>query len=330
MAVHDHVEVLRSGVQAWNEWRLRNPDIKPDLSYRAYPNISFEGADLRNANLSGCLLSRGRFANADLRGANIQAAEFYDAKLQKANVSGAFLRGSTFRRAEAQGAVFAGADVTDCNFVEAGLEDADLTGCRVYGISVWNARLGGAAQRNLIITPPQEPVITVDNLEMAQFLYLLLNNERIRHVIDAITSKVVLILGRFTPERKQVLDAIREELRTRNYTPVLFDFEKPASLDITETVSTLAHMSRFVIADITDAKCIPQELMAIVPNLPDVPVQPLILASQEEYGMFSYFRRYPWVLEPFRYPDLPGLLGVLAQNVIQPAEALAAKRTAPG
>jgi hypothetical protein len=48
-------------------------------------------------------------------------------------------------------------------------------------------------------------------------------------VIDTITSKVVLILGRFTPERKSVLDAIRDQLRKRNYLPVLFDFEKPSN-----------------------------------------------------------------------------------------------------
>jgi hypothetical protein len=35
-------------------------------------------------------------------------------------------------------------------------------------------------------------------------------------VIDAITSKLVLILGRFTPERKTILDAIRDELRKRD------------------------------------------------------------------------------------------------------------------
>ena len=60
----------------------------------------------------------------------------------------------------------------------------------------------------------------------------------------------VLILGRFTDERKAVLDALREELRRRDYTPVLFDFEKPRSRSTLETVSTLAHMARFVIADL--------------------------------------------------------------------------------
>ena len=52
---------------------------------------------------------------------------------------------------------------------------------------------------------------------MAQFIYLLLHNEKIREVIDTITSKAVLILGRRTPARKAVLDAIRDELRRRNY-----------------------------------------------------------------------------------------------------------------
>jgi hypothetical protein len=40
------------------------------------------------------------------------------------------------------------------------------------------------------------------------------------------TSKAVLILGRFTDERKAVLDALRDELRKRNYLPILFDFDK--------------------------------------------------------------------------------------------------------
>src|SRR5207244_6533957 len=126
-----------------------------------------------------------------------------------------------------------------------------------------------------------------------------------------ITSKVVLVLGRFTDERKPVLAALRDTLRKRDYLPVLFDFEKPSSRDITETVSTLAHMARFVIADITDAKSIPQELMAIVPTLPSVPVQPLLLASQREYGMFEHFKRYPWVLKEYRYTSADSLLAAL-------------------
>ena len=207
------------------------------------------------------------------------------------------------------------------------LTRANLKGCRVYGVAAWNVQLEAAVQNDLVITGQGEPIITVDNLEVAQFIYLLLNNRKIRQVIDTITSKVVLILGRFTPERKAVLDAIREELRKRDYLPVLFDFDKPDDRDITETVSTLAHMARFVIADITDAKSIPQELMAIVPALPSVPVQPLLLASQREYGMFEHFKRYPWVLEPYLYDDQDGLMAALTEKVIGPAEAKVKEQT---
>ena len=103
------------------------------------------------------------------------------------------------------------------------------------------------------ITAPGEPEITTDDIEVAQFLYLLIHNEKLRKVIDTITSKVVLILGRFSEERKAVLDAMRDALRERDLLPVIFDFSIPASRDVTETVKVLAGLARFVIADITDA-----------------------------------------------------------------------------
>ncbi len=200
------------------------------------------------------------------------------------------------------------------------MTEAILTNCLIYGISVWDVRLEGTKQEDLIITFPTQPTITVDNLKLAQFIYLLLNNSEIRDVIDTITSKAVLILGRFTPERKIILDAIREELRKRNYTPVLFDFEKPANRDITETVSTLAHMARFVIADITDAKSIPQELSHIIPFLPSVPIVPILQASEREYGMYEHFPRYPWVLSVYRYDDIEDAMQSIQENIITPAE----------
>ena len=42
-------------------------------------------------------------------------------------------------------------------------------------------------------------------------------------------------------------------MRKRIYLSILFDFEVPATRDITETISLLARMARFVVADITDA-----------------------------------------------------------------------------
>jgi len=169
-------------------------------------------------------------------------------------------------------------------------------------------------------------MITVDNLEVGQFIYLLLNNEKIRDVIDTITSKVVLILGRFTPERKAVLDAIREALREHDYLPVLFDFEKPKGRDFIETVSTLAHMSRFVIADVTDPRIVLEEVPHIVRSVA-VPVKPLLLAGsgEEPVTLPNLRRNHRSLLSTFLYRDRDHLLVSLEDKVIRPAEAEAAQ-----
>ena len=239
----------------------------------------------------------------------------------------AYLVGADLRRANFREADLANANLEGALLVETDFRNATLTGCHLYGSAAWDVRLEDSIQSNLITKPKDQPAIQVDDLEVAQFIYLLLNNKKVRHVIDALTSKVVLILGRFTEERKAVLEVIRNELRKRDYLPVLFDFERPVSRDLTETISTLAHMARFVIADITDAKSILQELQRIVPDLPSVPVQPLLLASQQEYAMFEHFRRYPWVLEPVLYDDQATLLAELSEKVIAPAEAKARAQT---
>jgi uncharacterized protein YjbI with pentapeptide repeats len=300
--------------------------IGAHLSGADLSGADLRGADLGEAHLSGAHLSGANLSGTDLRGADLRAAHLSGAYLRAAHLSGAHLSGTDLSGADLSGADLReadleGADLSGAILLTTSLERANLTNCSIYGISVWGVTLEGAAQSNLIITPPGEPTITVDNLEVAQFIYLLLNNQRIRQVIETITSKVVLILGRFIPERKVVLDALRVELRKRDYLPVVFDFDPSVSRDLTETVSTLAHMSRFIIADISEPRSIPQELQAIVPNLPSVAVRPIIVHGEHEYGMFEHFKRYPWVLPVYEYEDTPQLLASLTDQVIVPAEA---------
>jgi hypothetical protein len=126
-------------------------------------------------------------------------------------------------------------------------------------------------------------------LEVAQFVHLLLHYERLRDVINTITTKAVLILGRFG-ERKTYLEAIADQLRTfekagvdenservQEYIPIIFDFDRPHARTFTETVRILGHLARFIIIDITDPKSVPQELQA----LEHIPV-PIQLVLQEE------------------------------------------------
>ena len=289
--------------------------VEADLSNANLGSSNMHKANLGEANLRGAILVQAKMDGAILTWADLRKARLDQADLTKADFSHANLTGCLLL-----GATLTDADLTQAQLVGTELADATMTRCRVFGTSVWQVGLSGAIQKELIITPPDEAAITVDNLEVAQFIYLLLNNNKIRTVIDTITSKVVLILGRFTDERKAVLDALRDELRKRNYSPVLFDFDKPASRDLTETISTLAHMARFIIADITEPRCIPQELATIVPTL-SVPVKPLLLkGATGEYAMFRDLSKYPWVLTVYRYKNSDELIQSLETKVIAPTE----------
>jgi len=354
VANQEHLTILKQGREAWNEWRQQHPEIQPDLSDVQLPrvrlieadlsNTYFYGADLFSANLSQVNLNRTdlsranlshttlsyaklsraklyrtRLSNANLFQADFVGADLREARLKEARLGDANLYGADLSDADLSQADLSNANLTGARIVRTNLTEANLTNCRIHGISAWDVVLEGARQESLVITHSNQPTITVDNLEVAQFIYLLLNNKKIRDVIDTITSKVVLILGRFTEERKVVLDALRNELRKRNYSPVLFDFEKPANRDFTETVRTLAHLARFIIADLTGPSSIPQELQAIIPDL-EVPVQPLLLEAKREYAMFADFRKYHWVLPVSLYKDLPGLLASLNGTIIDAAE----------
>ncbi|MDY6965384.1 MAG: pentapeptide repeat-containing protein [Halobacteriota archaeon] len=141
-----------------------------------------------------------------------QGVDTWNAWREKnSGVLNVYLKGPDLKGADLEGAILAGT-----NF-----EKATLVDCRMYGVSAWDLNTKDTTQSDIIITPyGKDIIITVDNLEVAQFIYLIVNSEKVHHVVDSITSKIVLILGRFTPERKSILDAIREELRKHDYLPV--------------------------------------------------------------------------------------------------------------
>jgi hypothetical protein len=206
--------------------------------------------------------------------------------------------------------------------VQTNLAGANLTGCRIYGISAWDLKLKEAKQKSLIITQPAQPEITVDDLEVAQFIYLLLHNEKIRNVIDTITSKAVLILGRFTPERKVVLDALRDELRQRNRTPIVFDFSGPRSKNTTDTVKLLAQMARYIIIDLSDPNSAPYELGVIsMLGLKTTPVVPIILSGQKPFPMLDDVLQERWSTDLITYRDLNNLQALLDGRLVSAAEA---------
>ena len=363
MSNPEHLAIIHQGVEQWNEWRKLNPKIVPDLTEADLRGRNLAGAHLRYAVLDAVLGWKTDLRHADLRGAHLERADLREANLAHAHLDDAHafaadlyyadltsvtldraklgdihlawatLTGASFFQAILQGANLVFADLTGANLqgsnlmyanlTSANLTGANLTGSRVFGVSAWEVRADQATQSNLVITRPDDPTITVDNLEVAQFVYLLIDNKKIRQVIDTVARKAVLILGRFSEQRRAVLDAIRVELGKRDYVPIIFDFDKPDARNVAETVRTLAHLSRFIIADITDPRSIPRELETIVPLLA-VPVKPLLMMGDNGFSMFDELRNmYHWVLPTLYYQNANDLVAALDEEVICSAEAKA-------
>ncbi len=282
-----------------------------------FKNARLCGADLRNVDFTKAHLEGANFTKANLTGANLSGLDlsnttFDGATLNDTNLSHSNLQRSSFKNANLLNANIQCSRIIDTNF-----SNADLSGCYIYGVAVWDAVTYGSTQNNLVVSPDNSPTLVLDSIEVAQFVYLLLENQKIRTVIDTITSKVVLILGRFTEKRKCILDAIREELRTKGYCPVLFDFDGPSSRDTQETITTLARLSAMVIADITDAKSVPQELVSIVQDLPSVTVQPILQSGESPWGMYDHISRYPWVNTIIEYHDSESAASVVSAKIYE-------------
>lgn len=325
--------------------------VGSDLSGAFLEEVELQEANLAQANLQGSKLDRANLAdsnleNADLKGSSLERAILYQANLTHADLRKAKMIQTNLIRAEFGGAVLDGAKMkgvqlhqatldgasmveTDLRYstlIETKLYGTNLTGARVYGISAWDVKMDmKTMQQDLVITQFPQPVLTVDDLEVAQFLYLLSNNTKLKAVIDKITSKVVLILGNFSAERKKILDAIKNRIRAmgRGFIPVMFDFPPPENRDFTDTVKLIAHMARFIVADLSQQKSVPHELAMIAPTTA-VPILPLFDVSipenrdqpESHYSMFENFRkRYDWVLSVQKYETIETLMDALPRLV---------------
>lgn len=278
------------------------------------------GADLRGLTLPGANLSKMNLSRVNFSRMNLSKADLSEADLSEADLSWTDLSGANLSWAYCKGANFSGANLSGAMLLSTDLTGVDLTGCSVYGISASDAQLESAIQTNLIITPPSEPIITVDNLKVAQFVSLLLNSKEICDVVNTVGTKVVLVLGLFTPNREVILNVLKDKLRRKGYLPVVFDLDKPSSRDLTEEISALAHMSRFIIADVVNPESFSSKLRYIVPSLSSIPIQPLVKSSINEYNAFKSFETYPWFLKVFHYKDVADLLSSIEERVIEPPE----------
>ena len=66
MANQEHLEILKQGVEVWNEWRKHNPNSKPDLAEASLSRTDLSQADLVGADLSKAELVGDRMLHGEL------------------------------------------------------------------------------------------------------------------------------------------------------------------------------------------------------------------------------------------------------------------------
>ena len=129
----EHVEIVKQGKEAIEDWRLAHSEeqldlSQADLSFADLSEADLPGVDLSNANLVRANMSAARLSNADLSGANLSAA-----RLSEANLSNAVLSGADLSYTNLLGANLFGADLLRANLVRANLYEAILIGAKLYG-----------------------------------------------------------------------------------------------------------------------------------------------------------------------------------------------------
>lgn len=132
MANQEQLEILKQGVEEWNEWRKLNPHVALNLS----------GANLRGAFLHEANLSDTDLTEADLSEANLNSADLSNAQLNFANLRGASLFYANLHGANFNKANLRWARLNSSNLTGASLYDADLSKAHLDGADFTHATVG--------------------------------------------------------------------------------------------------------------------------------------------------------------------------------------------
>jgi uncharacterized protein YjbI with pentapeptide repeats len=169
MAIPQHLEVLKQGVAAWNQWRIENPAEEPDLAGANLSKTDLKEAnlretDLRWADLTWTNLSSAFLNRADLRRANMSQAIFNTANLSEANLSETYLSGADLSEADLKKAFFIRSDLANVNLSNSDCQRADFRWAYLIKARFNGANLSGA---NLIEANLTKAELKMSNLSEA-------------------------------------------------------------------------------------------------------------------------------------------------------------------
>jgi hypothetical protein len=125
MANQKQLKILKQGVNAWNDWRMKNRHIKINLMAAKLGGINLKGINLREANLVEASL-----AGADLSGAFLFQANLYKANLQGANLREANLSQTHLIEADLDGSILAATEFALAVMGSTRITKVDLQKCK--------------------------------------------------------------------------------------------------------------------------------------------------------------------------------------------------------
>jgi len=266
------------------------------------------GPNFSNADLTGANFFQAFLISTNFKGATIKNADFLDSTPMRSNFENSIIIGSSFIGADLWGSNFRFSKIENSDFYGSNLTNVNLSNtvmnnCKIYGVSAWGIKRNeNTKTRNLIISPKnsKDVLITVDDIELAQFIYLILDNKKISNLITTMRTKIVLLLGSFYDDGKskitpkKVIDKIKEILPKYNLIPIVFDFSNSEKQDLISTVRTLALLSSFIIVDLSAPAGQLFELGTLVQTtpIPFIPIASIstkhITSMIQEKGLGNY------------------------------------------
>jgi hypothetical protein len=149
MAIPQHLDVLKQGVQDWNRWRQKNPGAEPDLAGAKLSKANLKKAnlsetDLRWADLTSANLEGANLNRADLRRAILSRTNFKLANLSEANLSETYLCRADLSEADLKKAIFIGSDLASVDLSESDIRRADFRWSYLINTKFNGADLRGA------------------------------------------------------------------------------------------------------------------------------------------------------------------------------------------
>ncbi len=127
MANQTHLDILKLGVEEWNEWNSKDYKTHPDLSGANLAGLDLSYIILSDTNLSGANLSEATLLNATLVRTDFTRAILVKAELSGASLHQAVLWQANLRSAILDGTLFSYTDLDEANLSYASM-DATIFG----------------------------------------------------------------------------------------------------------------------------------------------------------------------------------------------------------